>query len=68
MMNYTGSTNQSVFLKKQTNKKYLYFSDSVVKILTLKVFVLFFPLLLTPLSVDVILGFRQIKLKIQKAV
>lgn len=42
MMNYTGSTNQSVFLKKQTNKKYLYFSDSVVKILTLKVFVLFF--------------------------
>lgn len=68
-MNYTGSTNQSVFLKKQTNKKYLYFSDSVVKILTLKVFVLFFPLLLlTPLSVDAILGFRQIKLKIQKAV
>lgn len=33
--NYTGSTNQSVFLKK-----YLDFSDSVVKILTLKVFVL----------------------------
>lgn len=41
--NYTGSTNQSVFLKKQKTKKCLYFSDSVVKIMTLKVFVLFFP-------------------------